>query len=299
MTMAEEEKKFDASTRRINELARSIFKKKEEGKNWGATFEFEQLYHLLNERSKSIKVKEGNIYIEDKDIRSDACDYAILKALKTYDGVNDFLPLYRTIFINNVIDNFRREKKHKEVCYLDEECIDSDGNSQGPMHNTIPDKTKNISKQVEERDIINNIMLSIVALVRKIRKNEIHYSSLFFTDRLVYVVFNGEEWFDEIVQRDSNKFDEAVVNEFMNSLLTGECDSVTEINKFECRPLSDFTGKQRDIDKPCCDKEPNYHVFNCFLKEYDRGISQSAFSQQKEKYFNMLKSIKEEFGYFS
>lgn len=297
--MADEEKKFDADIRRINELARSIFKKKEAGENWGATFEFEQLYHLLIKRSKSIKVKEGNIYIKDEDIRNDACDRAILKTLKTYDGAKDFLPLYRTVFTNNVIDNFRPEKKYKEVCHLDEECIDSDGNSQGPMHNTIPDKTKNISKQVEERDIINSIMLSIAALVRKIRKNEIHYSSLFFTDRLVYAVFDSEAWFDEIVQRNSNKFDEAVVNEFMNSLLTGECDSVTEINKFECRPLSDFTGKQRDIDKPCCDKEPNYHVFNCFLKEYDRGISQSAFSQQKEKYFNMLKPIKEEIGYFS
>ncbi len=148
---------------------------------------------------------------------------------------------------------------------------------------------------MENRNAIENgFLLNAALCLKKMNKNK--YVPLFFTDRFVYAVFTSGKWFDKIVRCSSNKFDEAVVNEFMNSLLTGECNSVTEIKDYKLRLLSEFTGNQKDQDKTCCEEKPNYHVFNSYLKKRGEGITQSAFSQQKDKYFKMLQPIKEKIG---
>lgn len=157
------------------------------------------------------------------------------------------------------------------------------------LYDIIKDDKQSVDTGVEKRNQIFYYFLRVALYIKKMNKNK--YIPLFFTDRLVYTVFEAEEWFNKFVKEESNKLDEATVNEFINTLLIGECNSVTEIKDYKRRPLSEFTDKKRDKDKTCCEEEPNYHVFNSYLKKQGKEITQSAFSQQKDKYFHIKEKI--------
>lgn len=286
----------------INRLALDVYRKK--GKS-GTTYEFNELYRVLGEWShKNAKYLVDNPNI-DPSIYGSAFHDAIMKSLKSYDGVTDFLPLYKTVFKNNLIDELRKDKNaHKNGLSLDSEIYDNDeeGISKGKLSNKRKNeflKDNSANDKLNYRSDIEFFYQRFATkciLIKKKNKNgkKVCYPPLFFTDKLTYGVFNSEAWFDNIVKRNSNKFDEAAVIDFLNTLVTGKCDSVTDIKKFTCRPLSEFTGNQNDSDKPCCDEEPNYNVFNAYLKQLGKGISQSAFSRQKNEVKKILKDIKEE-----
>lgn len=271
----------------VNELARVIFRKKEAGTN--CNVEYGQIYHILSKWS----IMDGRkiFKIRDDDIYSCAFHDAMMKSFDIYDGTRDFLPLYKTVYENIIKDELRREAKHKNVLSLDDNCFNNsdDDNSQVSNYNIVADEKQNIDDLIDKRETIRDEWLLKAAIsinIKKIKKNK--YVPLFFTDRLVYSIFIGNEYFDGFIQEESNKFDEAVTNEFMNTLLTGECSSVTEIKNYKCRPLSEFTGEQKDDDKSCCEEKSNYYVFNSYLKDQGKGITQSAFSQQKSKCLEML-----------
>lgn len=289
----------------INGFARNIFKKITEGAKAYNSHEFNQLYLILSNWSKSNAKYLVNNFNIDSDICSSAFHDAIMYALNSYDGERDFLPLYKVVFRNKLIDELRKENITIETLSLNSEIYDDDSNVQGERIDIIDDKI-NIAEIEESYSSLESFykLFAAVCIEEKksySRKKCLCYTPLFFTDKLVFQIFDGqtEMRFNGIVKHNSNKFDEAAVFEFLNTLVTGMCYSVTDIKKYKCKPLSGFTEKQEDIDKPCCTDDPNYHVFNSFLKKYykDDGISQSDFSQHKKKLAKILMSIKNELQY--
>ncbi|MCM1167927.1 MAG: hypothetical protein NC401_18235 [Ruminococcus sp.] len=285
------------TTKRINEFARDFFKKRTESSASYDIPEFAQLYHLLNIWSGN--EARGHFNGVADDIRTSAFHDALMKALESYDGLKDFLPFYKTIFCNKLIDELRKESIRTGALSLDYENRDDEENPQGSLGDTLADESVNIEKGTNSHAKVENFFKLTAAVCieqKRAYKNKkcVCYPPLFFTDLLVYSVFDNDKWFGNIVDHNSNKFDEASVIEFLNTLLTGECDSVTEIKCQKCRPLSEFTEKQEDADKPCCGDVPNYHVFNSFLKQNNKGITQSAFSQHKSKFYELLEPLKEE-----
>ncbi|MCM1523540.1 MAG: hypothetical protein NC120_03685 [Ruminococcus sp.] len=302
-------------TDQINRLALDVCQKREK---IGTSYEFNELYRVLGEWShKNAKYLVDNPNI-DPSIYGSAFHGAIMKALKSYNGVTDFLPLYKTVFKNNLIDELRKDKNaHKNGLSLDSEIYDNDeeGISKGKLSNKRKNEFLKDNSTNDKLNYRNDIEIfyqrfaTECIAIKKQYKNKkwICYPPLFFTYKLTYGVFNSDAWFDEIVKRNSNKFDEAAVIDFLNTLVTGKCDSVTDIKKFACRRLSEFTGNQNDSDRLCCDdaesddedskskvRDPKYHVINAYLKQLGKGITQAAFSPQKNKVEKILKDIKEE-----
>lgn len=285
----------------INGLACDIFKKRTKGANAYNSHEFNQLYRILKEWSKRNAGHLVNNFNVDSGICFSAFHDAILKSLDSYDGVKDFLPFYKKIFRNKLIDELRKENIHGEALSLNFDIYDDEGDSQGVLGDTIADDS--MRDNIKSQNKIESFYQRFATVCIEEKKNHngkkrVCYPPLFFTDKLVFQIFDGqtEMWFNDIVKRNSNKFDEAVVNEFLNTLVTGMCHSVTDIKKYGCKPLSEFTGKQEDMEKPCCGEKPNYHVFNSFLKKYykDNDITPSAFTNQKKELAKMLKDIEKE-----
>lgn len=249
--------------------------------------ETEELYSLLLKKYENEFVY---IYFEDAFYKT------FSETLKKYDPkIGDFMPFFKTTLERRKKDEYRKPKNKASRNQSLDQLLDSDGNNNDSLLDTTEDTSVNIDKIAESLSMLESSYKLFASLCIEEKKNYskkkcVCYPPLFFTDKLVYGVFNSE-MFDDIVKRCSNKFDEAVVKEFLNTLVTGVCNSVTDIKNYRCKPLFEFTGKQEDIHKPCCDEKPNYHVFNYFLKQQNREISQAAFSQQKNKIIEKLKSI--------
>lgn len=273
----------EGNTQKINEMARIIADKRKE-KECSNIFtlcprETGELYVLLLKRYEETEF--SSIYSED------AFYNAFEETLEKYaPQVGDFMPFFTTTFERRKKDELRKSKNKASINQSLDQTLGDAGNN----------TSVNIDEIAEAFSTVESFYKLFAAVCIEDKKNYskkkcVCYPPLFFTDKLVYGVFNTEKWFYDVVKHNSNIFDEAVVKEFLNTLVTGVCNSVTDIRKYRCKPLSEFTGKQSDIHKPCCDEKPNYHVFNSFLKQQNKEISQSAFSQHKNEFNKKLKSI--------
>lgn len=291
----------EESNKKINELARIIAGKRIETGHFDYKIcpcETGEIFILL--------LKQYGFEFIDKSTCAEEAFYkAFEESMKKYDpDVGDFMPFFKTRFEQRKKDELRKSKnKTSKNISFDQPVNGSDENNQILRVDKIEDKI-NIAEAEESHSRVESFYQHFATICIETKKHynggkRICYPPLFFTDKLAYGVFNSEMWFNDIVKRNSNKFDEAIVIEFLNTLVTGMCYSVTDIKKYACKPLSEFTGKQEDMEKPCCCEKPNYYVFNSFLKKYykDKGIYQSDFSHHKKNLAKILMSIKDELQY--
>lgn len=271
---------------KINELAVIIAKKRDEtgGNNYKLNCsEVTEIYILLLNQIT-------NKYWFDEDIFHDIFP----KTLEKYDSSKrDYMPYLKTAMINKAKDNYKKSKKFIL------ESTNSDNKKEDESYSLIDiieDESSNIFDKVDAKANIEHFYKRLATICIEFKKRSkgkkrVCYPPLFFTDRLLYSIFEVENHLDYIVEGNKNKFDEAVVFEFLNSMITNSCDSVTDIKKYSRRPLSEFTGNLNDNNKSCCEDKPNYYVFNYFIKQNNKSISQSSFSQQKTKFIELIKSI--------
>lgn len=286
--------------KKINELAHAIVNKCGESRHSyfkACPYETGEIFTLLLKRY-------GSEFMDKSTCAETAFYKAFKESMEKYDpNVGDFMPFFKTTFESRKKDELRKpQNKTSKNKSLDQPIAENDENNQVLLVDTIEDKI-NIAEIEESHSKVESFYQGFATICIERKKNyngkkRVCYPPLFFTDKLVFQIFDGqtEMWFNDIVKRNSNKFDEAVVNEFLNTLVTGMCHSVTDIKKYGCKPLSEFTGKQEDTEKPCCGEKPNYHVFNSFLKKYykDNDITPSAFTNQKKELAKMLKDIEKE-----
>ncbi len=117
------------------------------------------------------------------------------------------------------------------------------------------------------------------------------YFPSFFTNTLVYnaLVSDNTVSADFIGQNDL-KFDSAAEMDFINIMLVNKCRSVVNIPENRCHPLSDFSGKDSDKDKPCCDSVPNFLVFDRFWETIGKKCTQPNFTQCRNNYSKFFKA---------
>lgn len=282
--------KTDAVVKRINELARKIAAKR--GQDGRSVFlicprETGEIRVLLSKRIVTERLSSGE---------EEAFYKAIEQSLKKYSpDKGDFMSFFSTIFKNRRIDEYRKPKNKEELNVLLSEPVgDEETGTQGELGDMIADKSADVEENViSQIDFENNCRLIAAICIEQKRayskSPKVCYPPFFFTNNIVYDVFNTNA-FDDVVRNNANKFDEAVSGDFLNTLLTGICSSVADISNFECRPLSDFTGKPKDDETPCCNNWfLNCGVLNYYLKKaLNKDISPAAFTGQKNKYVTLI-----------
>lgn len=282
-------KKFDKTVKEINDLARIVAAKRDETGKYDFSIcpeEQGRIWILLTKRYLINKNSPEQITISNET----AFYEAIEESLKKYTvDRGDFLPCFITVWRSREKDENRKNKPGL-ISSLDQSYVnDENVSSPSELGDMIADDVE--STAIYNCDLeINYKLIAAVCIEQKktySQSPKVCYLPLFFTDNIVYNVFNISN-FDTIVQNNANKFDEAASLDFLNTLLTGKCASVTDIGNFDCRPLSDFTGKPSDSETPCCSDKPNYHVFNDYLKALNKDITQPAFSEAKNKYFSLI-----------
>ena len=208
----------------------------------------------------------------------DILEEAIANSIKSFDpDKGDFMALFNTVCINRLKDYYVSldRKIQNEISLEDEEY---------EKHSSDVD----IVKDTEDMDILQTTLDAICDLVltkeKKYEKSPKKcYAKYIFSETVARSVSESYSVYKKIA-KNSERFSRATDADFIDSFIV---EHFTGDFKLLCsarlKKLSEFTGKEKDRDKEC-GYELNNIVYSTFLE-----ISDGAVSQQRSKYYDLLK----------
>lgn len=281
MTMSKE------AIKKINKLAEDIADARDKAGEFSFSICPEKISELYTLLVNNYKPENFSIAKEETFYK------AFYESMRKFTpgGKDSFDVYFSKLLSLRTKDEYRKNKnkQHLNISFNIQSADNGKNSAQNELGDMIADNLESIEWFAELESYFIHIATICIAKKKDyFKSSRVCYPPLFFTNEVVYNILNTDR-FCEIIQRQANKFDEAASHDFLNTLITSPCDSVMEFQNFDCRPLSDFTGNEKDAKTHCCEQEPNYHVFNRYLKSaVGKEISQAAFGMQRDKYYDLL-----------
>ena len=273
--------------------------------------EFDQLYiNIISEVAITFRNNPDFYYFED------AITDTFFKVFEKYDPQYDFWNFFVSSLRKKAISRIEkrnRERYEKSHSNDEEKCIQNvrkieysldeaiSGDTEGL---TVIDSVEDTTDQTER--VINDVAYEVfyLALVdyclgRKAvysKKKTFNYTPLFFTDKVAFDIFAERDGkMIGLIRRNNIKFNEASDIDFLNTFVNKHCDELSDADGADYLPLSLFTGKEKDADKPCRTKgKLPYAVIEKYLESaFGKHVSDSAVKQKKDEFDAACKSVGE------
>ena len=276
-----------------------------------ATSEFNQLYtNILVEVDRTFG--NNRDYYEFCEVISDT----FTKVMEKYDPQYDFWNFYVSSLKKKAlsrIDKRNREKYEKTKSDDGEKSIQDvrkreysldeaiSGDTESLTVNDSVEDTKDQTDRALYDAAYNVVYLALVdyCLGQKAsysKKKTFNYTPLFFTDQVAFeIITEGDDKIMDLIRSNNIKFNEASDIDFLNTFVDKHCDELSDADGADYLPLSLFTGKEKDSDKPCRAKgKLPYAVIEKYLgSAFGKRVSDSAVKQKKDEYDAVRKSLGE------